>query len=39
MGCQRMAVTETISHLELLASRKVLIKELKDGVYWYHAAA
>jgi len=32
---KRMAVTETLSHLELLLARRSLVKTIRKGVFWY----
>jgi glyoxylase-like metal-dependent hydrolase (beta-lactamase superfamily II) len=34
---KRMAVTETLAHLELLAARETLEKDMRQGVVWYLA--
>jgi glyoxylase-like metal-dependent hydrolase (beta-lactamase superfamily II) len=36
---KRMAVTETLSHLELLLARGLLTKTMENGIVWYSAAA
>lgn len=35
---RRMAVTETLSHLELLLARRSLHKALRNGIVWYSVA-
>ena len=35
---KRMAVTETLSHLELLLARGALSKTMQDGIVWYALA-
>lgn len=36
---KRMAVTETLSHLELLHARGLLTKSMENGIFWYTVAA
>ena len=35
---KRMAVTETLAHLELLLARDILTKNMRDGIFWYSGA-
>ena len=35
---RRMAVTETLSHLELLLARGALLKTTRNGIVWYTPA-
>jgi glyoxylase-like metal-dependent hydrolase (beta-lactamase superfamily II) len=35
---KRMAITETLAHLELMTARGSLIKDLINGLVWYEAA-
>ncbi len=35
---RRMAVTETLSHLELLLARGALLKTMQNGMVWYTPA-
>ncbi len=35
---QRMAITETLAHLELMTARGSLTKDLTNGLVWYEAA-
>ena len=35
---KRMAITETLAHLELMTARGTLMKDLTNGLVWYEAA-